>query len=114
MEQQITHQQAVEFACDFVRNDLEGYFGDAFVFDPILAEWMIDHVGQEYLWVHIVFDGDQRNLDPEWTSGLTLRLHLELRKLGIDSIPSRHFIKKSEWKSYSRALDRAREKIAAR
>lgn len=97
----------------FVRMDLEGRFRGAFVFDPILVEPRTDHDGEEYLRIDIVFDGDQRELDPGWTSGLLLRLHLELRELGITSIPSLHFIKKSEWKEYARAMDRRKRQVAA-
>ena len=106
-------QKVREVAARFVREDLESRFGDAFVFDPILVEQRVDHDGEEYLRIDIVFDGDQRNLDPEWTAGLLLRLHLKLRELGIASIPSPHFIKKSEWKEYARAMDRRKRQVAA-
>lgn len=106
-------QKARELATRFVREDLESRFGDAFVFDPIVVEQRVDHDGEEYLRVDIVFDGDQRNLDADWTSGLVLRLHLKLREFGIDSIPSPHFIKKSEWANYVRMTDRRNRKVAA-
>ena len=106
-------QKVRELASRFVREDLEGHFGDAFVFDPILVEPRVDHDGEEYLRIDIVFDGDQCNLDPEWTSGLVLRLHLKLREIGIASIPSPHFIERSEWESRARVLNRRKRKVAA-
>ena len=106
-------EQLLELVRRYVRKDMESRFGDAFVFDPILVEQRVDHDGEEYLRVDIVFDGDQRKLDADWTSGLVLRLHLKLRKLGIDSIPSPHFIKKSEWANYARMMDRRKRKVAA-
>lgn len=107
-------QKVQELTARFVRKDLEGRFGNAFVFDPILVEPRVDHDGEEYLRIDIVFDGDQRNLDPEWTSGLVLRLHLKLREIGIASIPSPHFIERSEWESHSRMMNRRKRKVAAR
>lgn len=106
-------QELLELVRRYVREDMESHFGDTFVFDPILVERRVDHDGEEYLRIDIVFDGDQRNLDPEWTSGLVLRLHLKLREVGIASIPSPHFIKKSEWANYVRMTDRRKRKVAA-
>ena len=73
---------------DIVRELLVGRFGDAFEFD---------HDGDEYIHVYIVFDGDQSELDPSWTAGLSGRLRPHLVEMGFDSPPSKSFIEKSEW-----------------
>ena len=39
-------------------------FQDEFVFDPIVVRPEIDHDGDEYLEIYVVFDRDQKNLDP--------------------------------------------------
>ena len=45
----------------------------------------------------IVFDGDQDDLDPEWTSGLIGRISDKLIAADIQEFPCPSFIKKSEW-----------------
>ena len=44
----------------------------------------------------IVFDGDQDDLDPEWTSGLIGRISDKLIAADIQEFPCPSFIKKSE------------------
>ena len=80
-----------------VRERLEGRFGDQFVFDPIKVIPRIDHDGDEYLHIYIVFDGDQKYLDPGWTLTLSRRISPLLTELGSFNPPSRSFIEKSEW-----------------
>ena len=45
----------------------------------------------------IIFDGDQKQLDPGWTSGLIGRIEPKLIDAGIEEFPSPSFIEKSEW-----------------
>jgi hypothetical protein len=82
---------------DIVRELLVGRFGDAFEFGPIIVERELDDYGDEYIHVYIVFNGDQRELDPSWTAGLSGRLRPHLVEMGFDSPPSKSFIEKSEW-----------------
>ena len=82
---------------DIVKQLLVGRFGDAFAFDPILVEREFDQDGDEYVHVYIVFDGDQAELDPSWTVGLSGQLWPHLVEMGFDSPPSKSFIEKSEW-----------------
>ena len=80
-----------------VRNLLFERFGDTFDFDPILVERELDDDGDEYVHVYIVFDGDQDELDPSWTSGLSGQLWPLLAEMGFTGPPSKSFIEKSEW-----------------
>ena len=80
-----------------VRQLLSERFADTFDFGPILVEREFDHDGDEYVHVYIVFDGDQDELDPSWTSSLSGRLWPHLVEMGFDSPPSKSFIEKSEW-----------------
>ena len=82
---------------DLCRQLLSDRFGDTFVFDPIIVKREIDHDGDEYVHVYIVFDGDQNELDPSWTVGLNGRLWPHLVEMGFDNPPSKSFIEKSEW-----------------
>ena len=88
-----------------VRELLVERFGDTFVFDPIIVEREIDHDGDEYVHVYIVFDGNQDELDPSWTSSLNGRLWPHLVKMGFDNPPSKSFIEKSEW--FARSNEKA-------
>ena len=80
-----------------VRELLLQRFGGTFDFDPIIVEREFDHDGDEYVHVYIVFDGNQDELDPSWTSSLIGRLWPHLVEMGFSSPPSKSFIEKSEW-----------------
>ena len=81
----------------------ERFADDEFVFDPIRVVPLVDEFGdgdgKEYLRIIIVFDGDQKKLDPGWTSGLIRRLKPKLLAAGIEQFPSPSFVEKSEWLS---------------
>ena len=80
-----------------VRKLLFERFGDTFDFDPIIVEREFDHDGDEYVHVYIIFDGDQAELDPSWTSSLNGQLWPHLVEMGFANPPSKSFIEKSEW-----------------
>ena len=100
--------ETLENVGKIVRKMLEQRFADDFVFDPnriMPTRGFRD--ADPYLKIMIVFDGDQKRLDPGWTGGLTGRLPPKLAELGIEDFPITYFIKKSEWPQMSRHLDRA-------
>ena len=80
-----------------VKNLLTERFQDEFVFDPIIVEPEIDHDGDEYLKIYVVFDGDQKNLDPGWTLGLSGRVWQEVAEMGVPGVPGISYVEKSEW-----------------
>ena len=84
-------------ATGIVRHLLFERFGDTFDFDPIIVEREYDHDGDAYVHVYIFFDGDQDELDPSWTAGLSRLLWPHLMDMGFDNPPSKSFIEKSEW-----------------
>lgn len=108
-------RQAHDTVRNLVAEDLNGRFGDEFVFDPILVETRIDYQGdgKEYFLVSVVFDGDQGNLDPHWTGGLIMRILPEMQKIGIEAWPVPRFIEKSEWDAHARKENRKGKKVAA-
>ena len=89
-----------------VREILEDRFRDEFVFEPVLAVPAVDEFGDgdgsTCLRIMIIFDGDQKQLDPGWTSGLIGRIEPKLIDVGIEEFPSPSFIEKSEWLSLNR------------
>ena len=89
-----------------VRGTLEERFQGTLVFDPVLAVPEVDEFGDgdgsAYFRILIIFDGDQKHLDPGWTSGLIGRIEPMLIDAGIEEFPSPSFIEKSEWLSLNR------------
>ena len=78
---------------------LEERFGDedGLTFEQIIVIPKVDHDGDEYLHIYVVFDGDQKLLDPAWTGRLYTLITPCLLELGIMSPPSKSFVEKSEW-----------------
>ena len=89
-----------------VRETLEDRFKQELVFDPVLVVPAVDEFGDgdgsTYLRVLIIFDGDQEQLDPGWTSGLIGHIEPKLVDAGIEEFPSPSFIERSEWLSLYR------------
>lgn len=97
---------------ELVKNDLEGHFGDTFVFDPIVVIPKIDHDEVEYLHIYIVFDGDYDSLEIRWTGELYTRIQSRLLEMGIMSYTSESYVEKSEWEEVGdRILKRAETKL---
>ena len=82
-----------------VKATLEEQFKDDFVFEPIKVAYARDHDGDVCLHIMIVFSGDQRRLDPGWTSSLERLLYPKLMELNIDHFDyiDKGFVEKSEW-----------------
>ena len=93
-----TPSEVIEKVEKFVRKDLEGRFKDEFVFDPIIVNPELDHYGDEFLHIYIIFEGDQKMLDPKWTGRLEGRLLDHLPDGALPHTPGHSFIEKSEWK----------------
>ena len=81
-----------------VGKSLHERFQDDLIFGPIVVEPTIDHDGDEFLDIFIVYDGDYKKLDPGWTVGLTVRLREELLALGVNTVCGHSFVPKEEWK----------------
>ena len=93
-----TPQEVIRKVEGIVRRLLAERFKDEFVFEPIIVQTRFDHYDEEYLDIWIIFDGDQKRLDPRWTVDLTGRVLDEVTEDEVPVVPSKHFIKKSSWK----------------
>ncbi len=93
-----TPQEVIEKVENIIKKDLEERFKDEFVFDPIIVNPELDHYGDEFLHIYIVFEGDQKKLDPKWTVGIEDRLLMQLAEDELPHTPGHAFIEKSEWK----------------
>ena len=79
-------------------------FGGELKFGPIVVVPRVDHDGDDYLRSYIVFEGDQKKLDPMWTLRLSRRLWSRAEELGYPGIPMQSFVKKSEWPALEKRL----------
>ena len=89
---------------DMIRDLLRERFENEFEFGPIVVTPRFDDDGQGYLRSYIVFDGDQRKLDPAWTLRLSNLLWSHAEKLGYPGIPVQLFVKRSEWPALEKSL----------
>ena len=85
----------------------ERFTDDDFIFDPIRISVQVDEYGpdatdEEYLAIVIVFDGDQKNFDASWTSGMIGRLHRKLMAVGMYDEVAPLWIEKSEYEDIER------------
>ncbi len=95
-----TPQEVIKRVESLIRNDLEERFKDEFVFDPIIVNPELDHYGDEFLHIYIVYDGDRKKLDTKWTIGIETRLLQQLPEGELPHTPGHSFIPVSEWKKF--------------
>ena len=93
-----TPREVIDKVQGLVRRDLEERFGNEFIFDPIIVNPELDHYGDEFLHIYIIFDGDQKNLDSKWTIGIETRLFDQLPEEEWPLYAGHSFISKFEWK----------------
>ena len=94
-----TRREVIDRVESLIRKDLEERFKDEFVFDPIIVNPELDHYGDEFLHIYIIFDGDRSKMDTKWTIGIETRLLQELPEGELTHTPGHSLIPKSEWKS---------------
>ncbi len=87
---------------EIVKADLYERFPTGFVFDPIRVYPRTDHMGDDYLKIFIIYDGNGDDLNAEHTVGLMTRLKPKLRELNINDDIADGFVEKSEWDSLTR------------
>ena len=92
-------QEDLDKVKDIFAETLNERFAGELVFDPIVVKPEVSHYDDDYLRIFIVFDGDQKKLDPSWTVGLIRRVRTRMEAEGIVDFPSPSFVKKSDWLS---------------
>ena len=88
---------------ELLRKELEARFHDEFVCEPIFVQADRDPDGNRCLNAYIVFDGDQKKLDPSWTAALPLRLWPRSESLG-PGLPTQWFVSKSDWLKHKEGI----------
>ena len=84
---------------EIVKTDLYERFPSGFVFEPVRVYPRTDHMGDDYLKVFVIYEGNTDDLDPAKTFGLITRIKSKLRELNINDDIWDGFVKKSEWDS---------------
>ena len=87
-----------------IQDLLSERFENEFEFGPIVVMPRFDEFGEEYLHSYIVFDGDQKKLDPTWTLRLSNLLWPHSEELGYPGIPIQMFVERSEWPALEKSL----------
>ena len=87
----------LEKVADIARDLLTERFGNDLVFDPVFAKSLVDHYGDDYIQLYLVFDGDEKKLDLDWTIEMVFEMEPALNEIGVYDLPGKFFIKKSEW-----------------
>ena len=86
-----------------LRKELEARFHDEFVFEPIFVQADRDPDGNPWD-AYIVFDGDQKKLDPSWTAALPQLLWSRSESLGYPGLPTQWFVSKSDWLKHKEGI----------
>ncbi len=89
---------------ELLRKELEAKFHDEFVFEPIYVQADFDLDGNRCLDAYIVFDGDQKKLDPSWTAALPRLLWSRSENLGYPGLPTQWFVSKSDWLKHKEGI----------
>ncbi len=82
---------------ELVLKDLTRSFNDKVVFGPVKVVPKVDHYGDEYLHIYIVFNGDLSLLPRGWRMGLLRNIDPQLEELGVVSVPDSTIIEKADW-----------------
>lgn len=100
----MTTEAVEDVFADIIREKLHARFKDEFVFEPIRVqrEWDLDE--RPFLHAYIVFEGDQKKLDPSWTASLPMMLWPDAEKLGFPGLPIQSFVIKSEWRQLEKRI----------
>ena len=94
-----------------VQEELDHHFRQHPTFGPIIVQRAVDEFDEDvpvYIDIKIIFDGDQEDLDPHWTSGLIRRIRPKLLEIGVEEFPVPSFIEKNEWDQWRRRNPEAR------
>lgn len=77
----------------------ERFTPDGFIFDPIIVERKIDHYGDEFIDIRIVFAGDQKLLDAGWTVSMPrhIRSKLDAEGIYLPNMIGKRFMLKTDW-----------------
>ena len=96
--------RAAEAMRELLYEELQSRFKGDLKFGPIVVLPGMDQDGDRYLHAYIVFDGDQKKLDPRWTMRLHEAMWPVAREFDYPAIPLSSFVAKSEWTSQKRKL----------
>ena len=77
----------LEKVADIARDLLNERFGNDLVFDPVFAKSLVDHYGDDYIQLYLVFDGDEKKLELDWTIDMVFKMEPALNEMGVYDLP---------------------------
>ena len=95
-----TTQETTEKVEKIIERLLAERFKDEVVFGPVIAQPDFDHDDDEILRICIVFDGEQKRLDPHWTNRIEEFVRQEIPEDDLPLYLSHMFEEKSEWEEF--------------
>ena len=97
------YAEAMTKVKDMVAEYLDDQFHDLFVFAPISVTPRIDHDGDDYLNIFVVYEGAPEHLDVAKTLPLADHIYPRLRDMSLGHYYHvTRFVEKSEWEEANR------------
>lgn len=95
-----TPKHVVKKIDGIVRRIVQSEMSDGLTMEDVCVVAHEDAFGDETVFIYVVYGGDYRKLDPDWTSTLPRRVAERLSDEELDTYLFKYFIHKSEWPRY--------------
>ena len=83
-----------------VRQIVKDEMPDGLTMEDVCVVAHEDPFGYETVFIYVVYGGDYRKLDPDWTTSLPGKVREHLAEDELDTYFMKQFIHKSEWRRY--------------
>ena len=83
-----------------VRQIVKQEMPDGLTMEDVCVVAHEDEFGEETVFVYVVYGGNYKRLDPDWTTSLPRRIRGQLAEDEQDTVVFKYFIHKSEWPRY--------------
>ena len=95
-----TPKRVVKKIDGIVRRIVEEEMPDGLTMEDVCVVAHEDPFGNETVFIYVVYGGDYRKLDSDWTTSLPRRVVERLADDELDTYPLKYFIHKSGWKGF--------------
>lgn len=92
--------EAMDKVRDIFAETLNERYAGELVFDPIIVKPDVGYYGDDYVRVLLVVNGNFKQLDPGWDTGLITRVRDKMAAVGVHEFPSPSFIGRKEYQSF--------------
>ena len=95
-----TPKHVVKKINGIVRQIVKEEMPDGLTMEDVCVVAHEDPFGDETVFVYVVYGGDYRKLDPDWTTSLPRKILKRLKEDELDTVLFKYFVHKSEWPRY--------------